>query len=285
MRSMLLVTALLLAGCSEDGAPREPVSPVLVIVPASRGDSAPFSGESLSLALAAMPGTRLEAVRESTSQVASGVEAARNPFLVDLEDTPMEERRETLQRDLLPSWGAAAAFAASSWQVADGASAVTIAERCPDEARCYSAWDAAADATDHERGARRAAWPITGALILETPSGDAARDLAERLRASSEPIDGIALVMAAGLPAPPADLSAELGELLQSADLLDTAPPAGEPALPAWVADNWVLLVPRLAHLARLASVASGVDRAIAALEVDYTVAWLHRGEGFSPGR
>ncbi len=293
---LLAITSALVASCDSTDLDAERVSagtragPVLQVV---QHDSVwevepRLSPESLAFALATMPDVRRDRLTATVARAVSGLEASTNPFIVDLDEAPLEERRSDLQRDLLPAWSAAAALLAAEWTSADGRLSVRGLGRCPAEAvRCIRAWDAPQNGPRADRSARMAAWPMTAATVLDLPSARTAAEVGARLRATAHEVEGIALVVSPDAEPAPAEVVSDLERLLVSVGLVQSREqiPRAVPSAPEWVDDSHVLVVPRFGHLARLGELSGDLERLSEKLRLPPEAVLLSSGCGFQPAR
>jgi hypothetical protein len=258
----------------------------------AEGDAA---ARATSCALAALSPMEREALRAALEDLATRIEARVNPLGEDLGDgLPEDELNEAAAR-FLPTFTAARSLTAGEWATADGALVVRAVPECDPGAPCLRLYDPTArDArASGELRARFLAWPLAAAAIVRASDAAAAARVVDAFRASiARGTSRIALVVGGR------DLRGEVAEAraireqarrvlrfargsrgagTRALALLAAEPAAGDLAPFLALADDEVLIVPRMGALAEGGAFADEVEARVTALEAREHVVWEAR--------
>jgi hypothetical protein len=231
------------------------------------------------------------------------LELRRNPMVEDLEDDALEAALFAFVEDAAPALGAAWALASRRRVSGDGAMTITASDVCDDvSTHCIAAWSdraateyeapvQAAEEPDDDRRARFLMWPVTAAAMLEFEDAAALATGRESLRTSAgsrDPAACIALVLSAQDLAESQTAQLVRSKARQAVDLMGGPrrapkllavfahePKSADPFVP-WLhlGPHELLVVPRLACVARIRAFVAEVETAVA--RVRTRTSWRH---------
>jgi len=253
-----------------------------------RDDSA---ARATACALASLTPLERAALASALDELAKRLEARANPLDMDLDDAPPEAEIESAARYLLPAFTAARSLTSGVWLSEDGFAARAV-RRCPDGASCVRLYGDDAT-TPEQRRARFLAWPLASAAILRARDGASAERAANGARASLVRTDTRIALIVSGR-----DLragSVDWAELRESAQrvlrssresagpgtralaMLAEPPAHGDLAPFLALADDEVLVVPRMGAIAEPGMLADEVRSRFAPFEEREGLIWEQR--------
>ncbi len=267
----LAALVLAAAACPAKPAARPKLS-VFEVAPGEPAPAGALAPEAFSVALGALSPEPRARLLEALTQATDAEVKRAHPLVVDLveDGTPERARLRELLRADVPAVTAANNLLGAPWH-APGLQVELGTECAPHAARCFEVPSPAREDTLERRGAF-AAWALAHAALVRSPTKDA---LVEALRAEQQqPGSALALVLSArsgsvaagqrdaferqarrGIPLLPEDAPERRWlEALAHA-------PAGW-SLPVPLEADEVLVIPRLASLARLHEFAAEIERA-----------------------
>jgi hypothetical protein len=253
-----IAAATLLAACSS-----APVGPVLAVSNGGRPRPA-SAGAAVALAMAGIGSEARADLEDGLAVFADRAIAKAHPLIVDLDEEPVDAALRRVLAARLPAITAAMNLAGSPWH-ADGIS-VELRDACPAAAvRCLPIFGAApVDAL--EKRARILSWAFSSAALVRatSPIDDVVGALSTR---AAEPDTTIALVLTSH-PIDDVAVRAQakrVGEIVDGSEGLEARwitalSEERAPALPLVLAEDEILIVPRLGVLARLSDFEREVD-------------------------